>query len=129
MTIACSDLCDALESVPPWGEFACDLICAAVGVEMFLQIAEIDNPTPIYVCQVWKMCAYTPGGKVNISNVEVSPPVASPGTVLRLSMQYSVFSNTSVGVVNYELTSPSGYRQVSSKKKSLQLPISGDLED
>lgn len=115
MAVGCSELCDALDEVPPWGEFGCDLICAYVGIESFLTLMAIENPTPILICQNWHMCSYQTGGRVSITNATVYPTSATAGTVFRLSVNYQVLTNTSVGTVNYELISPGGQRTIGSK--------------
>lgn len=63
----CSQLPNQLEQV------ACNLLCDYVGIESFIDLVNYEDPDPIYICQVFDMCAEVDNGLVTINKTIIAP--------------------------------------------------------
>jgi len=96
----CSQLPDQLEQV------ACNLICDYVGIEAFIDLVNYEDPDPIYICQVFDMCAEVDGGVVNITKTIITPAKGAQGTEFTLGILYTVIKPIGPGLLTVYVQPP-----------------------
>eukprot|EP01112_Ceratiomyxa_fruticulosa_P018331 TRINITY_DN583_c0_g1_i1.p1 TRINITY_DN583_c0_g1~~TRINITY_DN583_c0_g1_i1.p1 ORF type:complete len:267 (+),score=65.91 TRINITY_DN583_c0_g1_i1:108-803(+) len=93
----CADLCGKLPS--SLEQLACNLVCDYVGIDEFIKLIDKEDPDSIYLCQIIKLCPVVSGGEVNITNFYVSPTQGPTGTTFVVTLEYTVLSPTSTGLI------------------------------
>jgi len=109
--IGCTEACSPLEEDDGsvggnWQYDSCALLCEAVGVQTFIKYVEIQEPNPIYACQLWNFCAAVPGGLALIDLATSYPAVGPQGTLFSLRLEYTVYHNTSIGTLQMRVLTP-----------------------
>lgn len=85
----CEELCGQLPNEIE--QYACTIICAYVGIELFVEVIQYEDPDPIFICQEFDMCPVVNGGEIVINKTSVVPPAGKVGTTFDLSMIYVTF--------------------------------------
>jgi len=78
-------------------QVVCQLLCDYVGVEEFVQIVNIIDPDPIYVCEFIDLCPYSDNAKAVINDLSVDPQSGEAGTTFVITVNYTVQSTIATG--------------------------------
>jgi len=100
----CDKLCAGLSTSNEI--LVCEAICGAVGVEFFVEIFNVTDPDPIYMCQQFSLCPIVTTGAVQMLNVTTSPISGKVGTLFNIYMLYNVTSATGPGFLNFLMIAP-----------------------
>jgi hypothetical protein len=100
----CKELCGQLPNEIE--QIGCDLLCSYVGIELFVEIIEYEDPDPIFVCQEFDACPVVEGGKATINSTIVSPKAGPVGTTFILGMKYTIENATGPGWILVAIQGP-----------------------
>jgi len=102
----CTGICSQLPNEE--AQVACDVICLYVGVEVFVEIVEYEDPDPIFICQELDICNTVDNGAAKITKAYVAPPSGAQGATFNLIMQYKVINATGPGYLMVFVYPPDG---------------------
>jgi len=93
---SCDDVCQFFQGNPANG--ICNLACDIVGVRGFVDILNVTDPNPIFLCQAFFLCPEVAGGAVTVEACYASPTVGPRGTIFSFYLNYTVTSPTGPGL-------------------------------
>jgi len=93
----CGDLCSYLGD--PILEFPCIFFCEYEGLNEFIDVINVTDPDPIYICQELDMCPEVDGGEVTINSAIVNPSSGPTGTQFNVTFKYTVVKPTGPGTL------------------------------
>lgn len=112
---SCADLCVFFQEKPE--EMMCNLACDTVGIRTFVDLINVTDPSPVFICQQVDLCPEVAGGEVNVTKCYADPKAGVEGTIFNFYLEYSVTSPTGPGMFVVEVfpadnsTSGVGYYQ------------------
>jgi len=93
---SCGKLCSLLNGSSV-EQTVCDLLCDAVGIDVFIKLVDDADPDPIYICEVIKICPVSTTGNATIDDLSASPAKGRVGATIKVTIDYSINSNIGTG--------------------------------
>jgi len=93
----CSKLCSYLSS--EWEATICDLLCSAVGIDVFVHLVEDVDPDPIWICQEIAVCPKSENASASIVQFSVAPTSGPAGTEFVFDIEYNVTGYIGTGEI------------------------------
>jgi len=104
---SCAELCGYLPN--KLEQAVCNVLCDVVGIEGFIDLVEIADPDPVWLCMELDMCTSRDSARAKILSVGVVPKSAPQGTTFNLIVKYQVLNLTGTGEVGFDVIDPSGF--------------------
>eukprot|EP00698_Gefionella_okellyi_P003031 TRINITY_DN12852_c0_g1_i1.p1 TRINITY_DN12852_c0_g1~~TRINITY_DN12852_c0_g1_i1.p1 ORF type:complete len:246 (-),score=42.62 TRINITY_DN12852_c0_g1_i1:37-774(-) len=88
----------------------CDVLCDAVGLDLFIRYLERSDIDPIYMCELIDMCKIVDcqGTCLTIDSFQTTPPSGKFGTTFNSIAYFSVDQQTGTGMTRLDLYLPDG---------------------
>jgi hypothetical protein len=100
----CADLCGLLPNQVE--ATVCDLVCAVVGLQAFVDLVEDADPDPIWICEEVDICPVNDKAAAAFTSVTVSPKAGPQGTSFTVNADFKVTNTIGTGELDFAVVPP-----------------------
>merc|ERR1712146_239267 len=103
---SCNELCSLLPNQTE--ATICDLLCAYVGIEGFIDLLNDVDPDPIWICEEITVCPTNPNAAANVTSFTVQPVHGKRQDTFTFDLTYLVTNEIGTGEVALAIIDPEG---------------------
>jgi len=103
---SCNELCSLLPNQIE--ATICDLLCAYVGIEGFMDLLNDVDPDPIWICEEITVCPVNPNAAANVTSFTVQPVHGKRQDTFTFDLTYLVTNEIGTGEVALAIIDPEG---------------------
>ncbi|EGC29111.1 hypothetical protein DICPUDRAFT_43294 [Dictyostelium purpureum] len=103
---SCADLCGKLpNNILADG---CDLLCDYIGITEFVKLLSEEDPDPIYICELTKICSYNDNANATITDLAINPVNGTVGGTFTIGVAFTVSNTIATGEIAFGIVDPQG---------------------